>query len=144
MDVSLRPVTKNDIDIIYSWRNHPEVRKMMFNSKPISLEEHRAFWGRLLDDKSALSFIILYGGEPVGVVRLERREEYHEVDVFVAPSAQGKGVGSEALGLVVNAAKENGIKKLGARIRNENAASHKAFLNNGFKEKYVYYERDIL
>lgn len=144
MDISLRPISKNDIDMLYSWRNHPQVRKMMFNNKPISIEEHRAFWNKLLAEKTALSFIILYENEPVGMVRLDKKEEFYEVDIFVAPFAQGKGIGSEALGLVINEAKQNGIRKLGARIKKENAASHKAFLNNGFTEKYVYYEREIL
>jgi RimJ/RimL family protein N-acetyltransferase len=144
MDVSLRPVKKKDIETIYSWRNRPEIREMMFDSRPISLEDHRAFWKKVLDDKTAMSFIITYGKEPVGVVRLEKNGNLYEVDIFLDPSAQGKGIGSEALRLAVEAAKGMGIRKLVAKIKKGNAASHKAFLKNNFKERYLYYERDVL
>jgi UDP-4-amino-4,6-dideoxy-N-acetyl-beta-L-altrosamine N-acetyltransferase len=144
MEITLRPVEKGDIDKIFGWRNHPAVRDMMFSTAPITPQENAEFWKKRLADSSAFSFIITAGGKDAGILRLDRREGSYEVDIFVDPQAQGRGIGSGALALIIDMAKAKGIKKLTARIKSGNAASKKAFEKNGFMERDSVYEREIL
>ena len=49
---SLRPVVKDDLDLIYEWRNRPEVRAFMYSSAEIPREEHLRWFGSMLKDVS--------------------------------------------------------------------------------------------
>ncbi|WP_230714510.1 GNAT family N-acetyltransferase [Marinobacter shengliensis] len=37
---SLRPMTESDLEQVLQWRNHPEVRRYMYTTHEIRLEEH--------------------------------------------------------------------------------------------------------
>lgn len=52
LSYSLRPVTKNDLDLIYEWRNRPEVRAFMYSSAEIPREEHERWFASMLEDAS--------------------------------------------------------------------------------------------
>ena len=64
----LSPVSNNDLELILKWRNHPEVRAVMFTDREISLSEHLAWWEKMKGDPGRRVFIFLYRGQPVGVV----------------------------------------------------------------------------
>ena len=133
MSVKLRPAAHGDIMRIYQWRNHPDARKGSFSTKPIGIEEHRAYWAARLADGKAFSFIIVSGGEDAGLVRLGRKGEECEVHILVSHDACGKGVGGAALSEAKRVAADMGIKTLVARIKPENRASIAVFLKNGFR-----------
>ncbi|MBI2075736.1 MAG: GNAT family N-acetyltransferase [Candidatus Aenigmarchaeota archaeon] len=141
--MKLRRVRKGDIKDIFMWRNSPEIRSAMFVSELITWESHVSFWNKRFSDKKNLSFIIEFKDEAVGVVRLDKRGNFHEIDIFVKPEAHGKGVGTEAIKYVIDKAKTYRIKKLVAKVRPENIASKKMFEKNNFKAKYLYYEREL-
>jgi len=142
MEVSLRPVAEKDIRKIFDWRNHPDVRKMMFNDRLLTIQEHEAFWKKRLASKPMLVWMVVADGKDAGVARLDKKEDSYEVDILVDPSMQGKGIGTASLELLVKKAKESGAMKLSARVKPENDASKGIFKRNGFVEKYSYYERD--
>ena len=148
VSVTLRKVMRKDIWLIYRWRNDPRVRRMMFSSKPIGKEVHWAFWGKRLSSGKGLSFIAMAGKKPSGLLRLDKKARYHEVDILVAPSMQGRGIGTAALSRLAIKAKACGIKKLGARIKSGNVASMNVFEQNDFRRigkgnGYVVYGRDL-
>lgn len=144
MTVSLRPVAKSDLMKIFEWRNAPEVRRMMFDASPLDAERHKDYWRKRLADKNDLSRIILADGKEVGVAKLDKKKEGYEVDIFIDPAMQGKGIGSGALKLLINESKTKGIRRVFAKVRPENEASRKMFLKDGFVLGYEYFERDIL
>lgn len=41
---ALRPATDADMLTVLRWRNHPEVRQVMFTTHEIAEAEHRAWW----------------------------------------------------------------------------------------------------
>ena len=57
-----------------------------------------------------------------------------EVSVYVAPSAQGRGVGNALLNALIKSSEENGIWTLQAGIFPENTSSIRLHLQNGFRE----------
>ncbi len=64
----LQPVNDSDLALILKWRNHPEVRKVMFTDREISLAEHLAWWERVKADQGRKVYLFLFRGQPVGVV----------------------------------------------------------------------------
>jgi UDP-4-amino-4,6-dideoxy-N-acetyl-beta-L-altrosamine N-acetyltransferase len=139
--IELRKVTAEDILKIYEWRNHPQVRRWMLNDKEISWEEHEKFWEHMLN-KEEPAFIIIFNNVDCGVIRLTKiNEETAEIDIFISPEFQGRGIGSEVIKKIVNMCRDLGIKKLIARVKPNNVASIKMFERNDFKLTYLYYEK---
>jgi len=141
-EVDIRPVEERDIKKIFKWRNEPNVRKHMFASRRITWREHVKFWESLLTNKTRFAFIIKACGEDCGVARLDRKADNSaEVDIFLSTPYQGKGIGSKALKKLGKKAKELSIKKLIAKVKPDNKPSIKMFEKNGFRVKYLVYER---
>lgn len=52
LDYSLRPVSEADLELLYAWRNRPEVREFMYTSSEIEPAEHRRWFASMLEDPS--------------------------------------------------------------------------------------------
>lgn len=66
--MKLKLLTEADLPMVLRWRNHPEVRRVMFTDHEISLEEHLAWWEKTRHDPSRQVFLFYYAGRPAGVV----------------------------------------------------------------------------
>lgn len=75
---TIRALTGDDLPMVLAWRNHPSIRSMMFDSRTIEPEEHRAWFDatsrnparRLLiveSGEATLGFVQFDGVEPGGV-----------------------------------------------------------------------------
>lgn len=137
--ITSREATKNDIGLIYNWRNDPAVRKNMFNPDEIKWDEHVRFWDKRLCDNNAFSMILGYGNSPVGFIRLDKEKEGYEVGIIIDPKFQGKGFGTIAIEVAVSFAKSKGIKRLFSRIKPDNSGSRKIFERNGFRLDHYSY-----
>ncbi len=141
--VEFRKVTEDDLSTIYRWRNDPIVRKNSFNQEEISWEEHLGYWSARMKNSNAYSFMIVSENEDVGLVRLDREGDACEMHILIAPDKHGRGLGKVAIAKTKNMARRLDIKKLIARIRDENAASKKIFTENGFLEKNGVYSCNL-
>ncbi|MFH1393760.1 MAG: GNAT family N-acetyltransferase [Candidatus Micrarchaeota archaeon] len=136
--ITLRPVRSEDIRTIYEIRNHPQVRKNMFDSDEIAWEKHRSFWEKKLREGKSLCYMVTDGKEDIGLARLDPSGDAFEVDILVSPKAQNKGIGSQALALLLEKAPVS--SKIIARVKPDNAPSQRIFEKNGFRKKYVAFE----
>lgn len=66
--IKLKLLADDDLPMVLRWRNHPEVRRVMFTNHEISLEEHLAWWEKTRQDASRQVLLFYYHGRPVGVV----------------------------------------------------------------------------
>jgi len=139
MRTSLRRVTERDLRQIFEWRRSPQVRKQMISRSVITWRGHKRFWAKRLRSENP-SFIVRFDGQDAGLVRLDAVENAHEVGICINPKMHGKGIGSAALAEVVKLARKKNLKKLLARIKLGNAASHRIFEKIGFKPIYMTYE----
>ena len=64
----LKPLTTDDAEMILGWRNAPEVRKNMYSTHEITIEEHLNWIAKLSEDKSRKYFVFFRNGSPVGVI----------------------------------------------------------------------------
>lgn len=70
MDILLRTVSEDDLEMIRNWRNSDEVSKYMYTSDIISKDQQESWFERIKDDKSSRYWIIEYKGEDLGLASL--------------------------------------------------------------------------
>lgn len=64
----LREADETDLDRIRRWRNHPAVRQVSFTTHEIGVDEHRAWFSKVLADPTRRLLVYLHDGVPAGVV----------------------------------------------------------------------------
>lgn len=66
--LTLRPASDGDSEMILGWRNHPEVRQVMFTNHRISPSEHAAWWRKAMADTRHRQLVMEWDGRPCGTV----------------------------------------------------------------------------
>lgn len=125
---TLKKVTEDDIDFLYSLMNNKEVRKFLLNPGQFSYKEHIKYWKNF----KGKAFIIYYKNKKVGLLR----EENNEISLHILPEYWNKGIGSKALTEYCHD-KHN----LRAKIKPGNIGSIKIFEKAGFKLEYCGYKK---
>ena len=81
-------------EMILKWRNHPEIRKWMYNQDEIKLEEHLNFIESLKSRKDKLYFLVKKEEEFIGVIDfldLDKKEIFY--GIYSNPNSKIMGVG---------------------------------------------------
>jgi len=87
-------VQQQDLEMILSWRNHPEVRRYMFTQHEIGLDEHLGWFERSSRDERRRLMIFEADGVACAFVNLTRvgKGEVWDWGFYVAPgSPRGTG-----------------------------------------------------
>lgn len=71
-DTTLRPATDADAATVLAWRNHPDVRRVMFTDHVISAAEHAAWWQRVRASADHHVLVLRHGDLDCGVVTFTR------------------------------------------------------------------------
>ncbi|EDM47384.1 UDP-4-amino-4,6-dideoxy-N-acetyl-beta-L-altrosamine N-acetyltransferase [Marinobacter algicola] len=85
---------ETDLERVLQWRNHPDVRRYMYTTHEISLEEHKSWFARTRSNPSISLLIFEQCGEPCGFVSIVRSRSRKIADwgFYTAPDAP-KGTG---------------------------------------------------
>ena len=132
----LRKVNKNDEELLFIWANDPVVRRWSFNKEPITLDEHKSWLTKMLNDENVLFWIFEVESTPQGLVRFHKNNNEVILNYLISPESRGKGIASKMLILAMPE-----IRKYWANIRilaytlPENIASMKTLEKVGF---YLY------
>lgn len=136
--VSLRPVIRDDLELMMAWRSVPAVYAGFYlQSKPLTWEEHWKWWK---SRTKRMDWIVVLenndGVRDVGVVNVTGLgNECPSVGIYIGDvTLWGKKVGSRAVGLVINWLSVNGFKEAQADILKDNIASIKMFESVGFRK----------
>ena len=144
-----------DAQLYFDWANDPDTRRQSFNSAPISLETHTAWFARKLADPNALLLVFENeAGEAVGQVRFERTPIADMPDeiiigVSVDANQRGKGLASRLIEQACAVCREQwGAVTIHAYIKRDNQASVRAFERAGFtlsgeSGKFAYSDREV-
>ena len=140
--MALRPLTKQDLDMMLAWRNAPEVRRNMYTKHEITSVEHQAWFARLKDDATARWFIHEdVTGQPDGVVYFTQLQSSNRSafwGFYATPNAlpgTGTRMGLDALD---HAFTVLGLHKLNAEAIARNEASLRFQEKLGFKEEGIF------
>ena len=143
--INLTKAGITDINDIFEWRNHPDIRKNFFNQELLSWEEHEKWFMAKLKDPDTTVYMAYYKKEKIGTIRFESKESVIKTSVMLNPLFLGKGLGSQVIKLGVEEyIKEKKPKKsLVAEIKKDNITSIKAFQKAGYKENHLTYIFDL-
>ena len=137
--INLTKVGITDINDIFEWRNHPDIRKNFFNQELLSWEEHEKWFMAKLKDPDTTIYMAHYRNEKVGAIRFEVNDSVIKTSLMLNPLFLGKGLGPRVIKLGV----EEYIKEkkpdmqIIAEIKKDNLASINAFKKAGFKVDHL-------
>ena len=147
MQLSFREVNKKDEQLLFEWRNDPDIRRWSFSNKQISFSDHQKYFKEKISDKKYLMWIFLYNKDPCGLVRINIENGKEIINYLISSKYRGKKLASKML---VHARKKicNLFPKTAiyAYTLPDNVISAKSLLSAGFtlerleikKEIYVY------
>lgn len=96
--VNFTKLDKEIIGKIRIWRNHPEIRKFMYNSDEISEEEHFNFVNNLKERDDRYYWLVIKDEKPLGVINLVKvnyDNQSAESGFYVLPEFMDSGIGLE-------------------------------------------------
>ena len=131
----LRPATPADADLLVAWHADPEVHRHWYG-RPLSREEvEEKYVGRR--SPAVESLIVEAAGEPVGYIqyaRSDKRPNMGAIDMFLVPSARGKGLASDAVeSLVGHLMGEKGWRRVTVDPLATNLNAIAFWFRNGFR-----------
>ncbi len=143
--IYLRSAEPDDIQLIFQWANDPTVRKNAFSTKKIAWEEHVQWYTRLMESDNAKLYIMVHGDQAIGQLRLDLHGESAEITYSVAPQYRCMGYGKSLLSLAAEQVRTDfpQLKRLTARVKPDNVASKRAFLDTGYVETCSVFELDL-
>jgi UDP-4-amino-4,6-dideoxy-N-acetyl-beta-L-altrosamine N-acetyltransferase len=65
----IRPLNTKDLQLILSWRNHPNVRNFMITQHEITLKEHQNWFDKFNQDSTRSLLIVEELNTPIGYVQ---------------------------------------------------------------------------
>lgn len=138
----LRLVKPEDIDLLFSWANDPEVRKNAFHTEQIPYEEHKKWFAKLLQDESQVQYILMEGEEAIGQIRLSLSDNTALIGYSIVSDKRGCGYGKAMLKLVREKVCNEypNIHTLIGQVKPGNQASAKCFSECGYMETYRQFE----
>ena len=132
---NLRPATPADCARIHAWRNHPNIRAMMFQPDPIPLPQHQAWFAAQLTNPNFKMYIYTLGNTPQGYGSLKRiAPNEYEWGFYLAPDCP-RGNGSILCTLLLQRAfGELGASTVHGQALRHNAASIALHRKLGFRQ----------
>jgi len=134
----VRKVGIKDIRAILNISNQPEVRKSSFNSKLITLEQHKKWFYSKINDQNHLFFVAEFNKKVIGQIRLEMNNNNNNnslISISVSNKYRKKRIGLNMFKYMIKYIKSRklGIKSITAEIKKENTDSINFFRSIGFR-----------
>lgn len=137
----IRNVRDADCKLVYSLSNDPIVRMNSFNQNQIEYGNHCKWFSKILTDKNTLFFIVFSDEteeEFIGQIRFNRKSEDSldcVISLSITEAFRGKHIASLFIELGIEELKKKwiGIKSIIAEVKDENIASNKLFIKEGFQ-----------
>lgn len=137
MNLVCRRILESDFELLWEWRNNPEVLKFTTSKGPIPISEHlkwckaRTLEGRI-EREPFMTYLV--SNQTIGFARLDFiQADSFEVSLVIGPKFRNLGYGREVLSNICTSARVMWPNiAIIARIHQDNIASKKLFLKCGF------------
>lgn len=133
--IKLRPLRREDIEMIRQWRNQDAIRRWFVYREIISAEQQQKWWDKYSLADNDMMFVIerLEDSLPVGAVALYNIVPGEEAEfgrLMIGEScAHGKGYAVEATRLLTDFGINSlGLKKVNLEVFKDNAAAYNVYL----------------
>lgn len=136
--LDLRVATEDDLPFVTKWRNHPDVRRWMPQSRPDTTDDIEAFREGFGND-DGVRLLVCDGDDPLGLASMflvDSDSRRARLGAWLKPDAQSDGYGTEAASLLVEYGfEERALRKLVANARADNAPSRGTLEKLGFTQE---------
>lgn len=96
--VTLRPLMREDAELVFGWRNMPEIVARATSARPVVWDEHVRWIEETVTASKRRAFIVETDGKPVGQTRFDRSSDSEcVISVYLIPGHLGHGVGKTAI-----------------------------------------------
>jgi UDP-4-amino-4,6-dideoxy-N-acetyl-beta-L-altrosamine N-acetyltransferase len=134
------------LTMVLSWRNHPDVCSWMLNSNEISLNEHLSYIESLKNRSDKRYFLVQKGNDYLGVVDLiDITTTSAEIGIYVNPDKRGVG-GLLMEALIRYAFDTLKLTKLIANVFSNNENAKRLYQKFDFQEidRTMHKEREMI
>ena len=144
-EIIVRPASFDDVDLLFHWRNLPEIIKLSSSRRSVSWPEHSSWLSSSLESNFIKIFIAQVNGVPIGQVRLEFDNSIAWLSIYLLPAFCGMGYGTYLIKLITSQAQDYfpKITSVDAVIRQDNMRSISSFLRAGFFQMDVSSTHDL-
>lgn len=143
-NVTLTAIRRSDSPALYAWVNDPAIIRGSAPFRPVHEPAHEAWLAGVASDPSRIVFGIRLTGEDtlIGLLQLIDIHEVHRSAELVirigAPGQQGRGLGTEAVGLALRFAFDTrNLQRVWLRVFADNAAAVRCYEKAGFVREGV-------
>lgn len=138
-NITLRPITIEDTDMVVRWRNNPRVVNNFLIRDEVTREDHLKWLREKIETGLVEQFVISFDDRPVGCVYLrdiDRAAGRCEYGVFIGEDdATGMGIGNKVCAWAVEYAGDVlGLKRMILRVLEGNTPAIRSYINAGFKQ----------
>jgi UDP-4-amino-4,6-dideoxy-N-acetyl-beta-L-altrosamine N-acetyltransferase len=137
----LKEIEESDLDLILQWRNQEHIRNVMFDSRIITMEDHKKWYEKNRISKQASIKIFYIGDVPLGIINItniDRQNDKCDWGFYIGASKAPKGSGTIMGYLALNHIfYEKKIRKLCAQVLNFNLKSLEFHKRLGFKSEGI-------
>ncbi|MGJ0308750.1 UDP-4-amino-4,6-dideoxy-N-acetyl-beta-L-altrosamine N-acetyltransferase [Aliarcobacter cryaerophilus] len=122
-------------EMILKWRNHPDIRKWMYNQDEIKLEEHLGFIDSLKSRKDKLYFLVKKEDEFIGVIYFTQLVNKEIVHMGIYGNPNIKGNGKILLNKIIDYSFNNlKVKRVFSEVFAENEKAYNLYEKFNFKD----------
>jgi UDP-4-amino-4,6-dideoxy-N-acetyl-beta-L-altrosamine N-acetyltransferase len=148
MDIKLREIELDDIEMVRNWRNSPDVSKYMYTDTIISKENQKSWFNKIIKDESCKYWIISYDNKSIGLVSVtgidKALQSCYWAFYLGDSSIRGAGIGSKVeYNVIEYVFNELSLNKLRCEVfvTNDNVIKmHEKF---GFRREAFYREHCV-
>lgn len=134
--LTLRDYTVQDLAFVLSLWLDPETGKYLADPTADGVdEEYLKALARLEDDPAGYELVLEEAGAPVGTCAVFPAGHDYAVSCVIAPTAQRKGLATEALAAVLARLTEKGARSAYAEAADENLPAGKLLTKSGFRQE---------
>lgn len=147
--VNFIDLSLDEKNMVLTWRNHPNIRKWMFNQETISLDDHLMYIESLAGREDRVYFLVKKASQAMGVIdftNIDYESKKTEFGIYSNPTL--KGVGNFLMESILDYAFDVlKVNTLISEVFEENISAIKLYKRYNFKsvetkrvnEKYVIY-----
>lgn len=130
MIYELRQMVKEDLTLVWKWRNDPVVLDVSENPYPILWGEHKQWFNKTQCYESS-PYILSENEKSIGVISINK---YNYLSFYLDPSlTKNRGLGTLMLALWIVKAKDKRINEIKSRVRKTNKVAIRLHKKMGFK-----------
>ena len=132
MVVICRDVFAEDQDLLFKWRNLPEIYNLGSEKRQVSFTEHSEWFDKILINTCDIYRIIEIDSVPVGHIRFEKDDSNtYYVTIYLVGGTKHKGVGTAVLNSEMRNLPNKAV--IIAQVLRDNYNSQRFFIKNGFE-----------